>query len=353
MSASQTRERLSKHILGSLATAAIGDAVGAATEQHTIPEIVEKFGGLLRELRDPSPETFSFGNVAGQITDDTSQMFAMAQALIETDGELTEDIWLKTLLHWAQTSPHAHQMGPTTRPLLLAIAAGQDIGAIGRGNSARKLTTFGASNGAAMRIAPAGLVHPGDIEGAVRLAWLTSRPTHDTQIAAAGTGAIAAGVAQALVPGADVFSIVRACLNGARLGEAIGAREGRRVPGPSIARRIELAVEEALRATDLHDAIVRIEASVGNSVMMVESAPAAVGVFVAAGGDPLDTVSAGASIGNDSDTIAAMAGSLSGALRGIDAVPADLFATVKAVNEEDIEQISDGLTAIAWRRLNS
>jgi len=125
------------------------------------------------------------------------------------------------------------------------------------------------------------------------------------------------------------------------------------VPGPSIARRIELAVEEALRATDLHDAIVRIEASVGNSVMMVESAPAAVGVFVAAGGDPLDTVSAGASIGNDSDTIAAMAGSLSGALRGIDAVPADLFATVKAVNEEDIEQISDGLTAIAWRRLNS
>jgi ADP-ribosylglycohydrolase len=75
-------------------------------------------------------------------------------------------------------------------------------------------------------------------------------------------------------------------------------------------------------------------------------------VFVAAGGDPLDTVSAGASIGNDSDTIAAMAGSLSGALRGIDAVPADLFATVKAVNEEDIELIGAGLTSIAWRRVN-
>ena len=65
-----------------------------------------------------------------------------------------------------------------------------------------------------------------------------------------------------------------------------------------------------------------IEASIGNSVMMVESAPAAVGVFVAAAGDPLDTVSAGASIGNDSDTVAAMAGALAGALRGIDAVPA-------------------------------
>jgi ADP-ribosylglycohydrolase len=242
-------------------------------------------------------------------------------------------------------------MGPTTRPLLQALAAGHDTSAIGRGLSTRKLTSFGASNGAAMRIAPAGLVHPGDIEAAVQLAWITSRPTHDTQIAAAGAGAIAAGVAHALMPGADVFSVVRACLEGARLGEALGIRAGRHVPGPNIARRIELAIEEALRASDLLDAIRRIEASVGNSVMMVESAPAAVGVFVAAAGNVLDTVAAGASIGNDSDTVAAMAGSLAGALRGIGGVPADMFATVKAVNDEDIEAIGAGLTAIAWRNL--
>jgi len=348
----QTHERLSQHILGCLAAAALGDAMGAATEQHAIPEIVEKFGGLLRTLEVPSSETFSHGNLAGQITDDTSQMFALAQTLIDVDGDLTEQVWIKTLIHWSQTSPHKNQMGPTTRPLLEALAAGQDTSAIGRTPfSTRKLTSFGTTNGAAMRIAPAGLIHPGDIDGAVRLAWITSRPTHDTQIAAAGAGSIAAGVAQALLPGADVLSVVRACIDGARLGEQIGIREGRRVPGPNIARRIELAVEEALRANSLLDAIERIEASVGNSVMMVESAPAAVGVFVAAAGNPLDTVSAGASIGNDSDTIAAMAGALAGALRGIDAVPADLFATVKAVNHEDIEAISAGLTAIAWRRL--
>ena len=354
MTAQQTHERLTQHILGSLAAAAIGDAMGAATEQHSISEIVEKFGGLLRELYAPSPETFSHGNLAGQITDDTSQMFALAQTLIDSDGDLTEQAWLDTLIHWSRTSPHKNQMGPTTRPLLEALAAGQDTSAIGRTQfTVRKLTSFGTTNGAAMRIAPAGLVHPGDIEAAVQLAWVTSRPTHDTQIAAAGAGAIAAGVAHALVPDADVLSVVRACLDGARLGEAIGIREGRRVPGPNIARRIEIAVEEALRASSLLNAIERIEASVGNSVMMVESAPAAVGVFVAASGDPLDTVSAGASIGNDSDTIAAMAGSLAGALRGIAAVPASLFATVKAVNQEDIEAISAGLTAIAWRRLNA
>lgn len=348
------RERLHGHILGSLATAALGDAMGAATEQHAIPEILEDHGGLLRELLAPSSDTFSGGNLPGQITDDTSQMFAMAEAIIAADGELTEDAWLKKLLHWSQTSPMARMMGPTTRPLLEAIAAGEDTSHIGRvGTSTRKQTSFGTTNGAAMRIAPAGLVFPGDMEGAVQLAWLTSRPTHDTQIAASGAGAIAAGVAHALEVGADVFSVAQACLWGARRGEEIGAREGRLVAGPSVTRRIEIAIEEALRARDLEDALRRIEASVGNSVMTVESVPAAVGIFVAAGGDPLETVVGGTNIGNDSDTIAAMAGALAGALRGISAVPQDLFETVKSVNSEDIEALANGLTEIAWRRVTS
>ncbi|MGH2616409.1 MAG: ADP-ribosylglycohydrolase family protein, partial [Thermomicrobiales bacterium] len=194
------------------------------------------------------------------------------------------------------------------------------------------------------------LVYPGDLEGAVRLAWVTARPTHDTQIAASGAGAIAAGVAQALTVGADVYSVTQACLWGARFGEEVGAKEGRLVAGPSVPRRIEIAIEEALRSRDLEDALRRIEASVGNSVMTVESVPAAVGIFVAAGGDPLETVVGGTNIGNDSDTIAAMAGSLSGALRGIAAVPRDMFETVKSVNSEDIIGLAEGLTEIAWQR---
>jgi ADP-ribosylglycohydrolase len=347
------RQRLHDQILGSLAAAALGDAMGAATEQHEISEIIAEHGGLLRDLLAPSSDTFSGGNLPGQITDDTSQMFALSEALIEANGKLTERDWIQKLLHWSQTSPMSRMMGPTTRPLLEAMSRGEDTSHIGQvGTSTRKLTSFGATNGAAMRIAPAGLVHPGDKEAAVQLAWLTSRPTHDTQIAAAGAGAIAAGVAHALEVGADVYSVAQACLWGARYGEELGTREGRRVAGPSVVRRIEIAIEDALRATDLEDALRRIEASVGNSVMTVESVPAAVGVFVAAGGDPLETVVGGTNIGNDTDTIAAMAGSLAGALRGIDAVPADLFETVKSVNSEDIEALADGLTEIAWRNVS-
>jgi len=347
----QTRERLRNHIFGSLATAALGDALGAATEQHTTDEIVAKYGGLLRELHAPSDKTFSTGNLPGQITDDVSQMLALAQALIDTDGELSADTWVRALIHWADTSPAARMMGPTTRPLLEALAAGRDTADIGRSPySTRKFTSFGATNGAAMRVAPAGLICPGDIEAAVRLSWVTCRPTHDTQIAAAGAGVIAAGIAQALLPGADVFSVVRACMQGARLGEALGAREGRRVPGPSVLRRIEIAVDDALRATSLHEALTRIESSVGNSVMMVETVPAAVGIFVAAGGDPFEAVVGGANIGNDTDTIAAIAGALAGALRGAGALPPPLLETITSANSEDIAGIAEGLTGLAWRR---
>ena len=344
---------LSDHILASLVTAAIGDAMGAASEQHTIGEVVARYGGLLKEFHAPSTETFSHGNLAGQITDDCSQMFLLAQLLIDCDGIFPEASWIAALVEWSQTSPHRNQMGPTSRPLLEAIANGQDTTMIGCNPiSKRRLTTFGATNGAAMRIAPVGLIWPGNIERAVELAWQTCRPTHNTQIAAAGAGAIAAGVSNALESDAGVWSVVRACLDGARMGEIIGLREGRNVPGPNIARRIELAVEEALRARDLLDAIYRIEATVGTSVMMADSVPAAIGLFVAANGDPLATVSAGATIGNDSDTIASMAGSLAGALSGMETVPTNLFAQVKSANIEDIESLASGLTLICTSRLS-
>ena len=204
-----------------------------------------------------------------------------------------------------------------------------------------------------MRVAPAGLIHPGDIEAAVWTAWISAKPTHNTQIAASGAGAIAAGVAEALLPTADVFSVVEAALAGARLGEKIGRENGRVAPGPSVVRRIELAVEEALRAASFEEALRNIEAAVGNSVMMVESTPAAVGIFVAAKGEPVGCAVGGTNIGNDTDTIAAMAGAMAGALKGPEAIPQDMRDTLNTANEEDIAQLAAGLTQIAWRNWQS
>ncbi len=345
-------QQLRNHIFGALMGAALGDAMGSATEQHQIDEIITTHGGLLRELVPPPIDTFSHNEFAGLVTDDSSQMFALIEALIATDGQLDDETWLKAMLHWSQTSPLRHHMGPTTRPLLRAMAADEPTDHIGTvGESTRKLADMGATNGAAMRVAPAGLIHPGNIEAAVQTAWVSARLTHDTQIAASGAGAIAGGVAAALLPDADVFSVVRATLDGARRGDQLGRAEGRTIPGPSVPRRIEMAVNEALRATSLEDALRNIEATVGNSVLMVQSVPAAIGIFVASGGDPLLCAIGGANIGNDTDTIGAMAGALGGTLRGYDALPQEMVTTIHTANREDIPKLADGLTGIAWRNL--
>jgi ADP-ribosylglycohydrolase len=350
-----SREHLYDHILGSLVTSGLGDAMGAATEQWRTGEIVEAHGGLLRTLVRPPIDTFSAGNEAGQVTDDTSQAFYLAQTLIDHDGTITPEIWKQTLLRWAEESPHRAAMGPTTQLMVEAWEKGEDTSRIAVvGESGRKLDSFGTSNGAAMRIAPVGLVHPGNVKGACQTALATCLPSHDTQIAIAGACAIAAGVADALRPEADVFSVARACLEGARWGEELGKEHARWVPGPSVPLRIELAVELAFKARSMEEALALLEGHIGNSVFMADSAPTAVGLFVFAGGDPLESIVGGTNIGSDTDTIAAMAGALAGALKGFQAVPPDLWAILRRANSEfDLEGLALGLTEVAWRRVET
>ncbi len=343
-------------ILGSLATAGLGDALGAATEQWTIDEIYAAHDGPIRKLMPPPPDTFAGaeGNTCGQITDDTSQMYYLAEDIIAADGMLDEEVWRACLLRWADQSPHVGNMGPSTRPVVAALREGADPYQVGLiGTSRRQVASMGATNGAAMRVAPAGLMYPGDIEGACQAALATCIPTHNTNIAIAAACAIASGCAEALTDNADPFSVVQATVQGAKRGEELARLHphARMVPGPSIARRIRLAVQLALAADSMQEALIDIEALIGNSVMACESVPAAVGLFTFTQGDPWETVVAGASIGNDTDTVAAIAGSLAGALRGFHAVPTEPYAEFVAANrhEHDIEAIARGLVQIAMR----
>lgn len=342
MTSAWDRAELRDRVLGCLLGGMIGDALGAATETYTAAEIRERFGGLVRELRVPAADTPAAGNRAGQVTDDASQMLALAGALADSEGDLSVEGWREVLVRWVRESPERRMVGPTTQRIL--------EGETGEGSGWRN-ASVGATNGAAMRVAPAGLVRPGDVDGAVVLAWVSARPTHDTQVGAAGAGAVAAGVAAAVVPGAGVLEVVRACRRGAAVGERLGMAEGREVPSASVARRIDLAVQAALPGDGLEAALESIAGTVGSSVMTVESVPAAVAVFLAAGAVPADTVALGASLGNDTDTVATMAGALAGALRGAAAWPAPLVDGVLTASTVDVEGLADRLAEIAWGRL--
>ncbi len=330
------RDWLEDRIRGCLGFAALGDAVGGPVEGCTREE-VETYGDPLEPLRVEARLLEGEGRDGGvEVTDDTGQLEALARALVQSGGTLREDLWRNSLIRWYKRSPTAARAGPTTRAALEGKPAPED-------------ERIGVTNGSAMRAAPCGLVHPGDPEAAVELAWLSCRPTHDTQVAAAAAGAIAAGVAVALRPGAGIAEVTEACVLGAALGNGLGVREGRTVLLPRVSTRIELAIDEARAARKVNDALERIEAAVGTSMLAFESVPAAVGVVAASDGYPVRVIRDAVRLGGDTDTIASMAGALAGAVYGYAALEPHDRALVDLVLP-DPDELVPGLAAIAAER---
>ena len=327
---------LQDRIHAALCLAGMGDALGAPTEQWGIDEIRAAHGGLVTRFVTPPPDTFAgaLGGACAEVTDDASQMVYLARALVRGQGRLDAQAWVACLLDWAATSPKATFMGPSTLGIVRALLAGQDTSRVGTiGQSSRKMTTVGNTNGAAMRVAPCGLVHPGRIEQACALACVTCQPAHDTDVAMASACAIAAACAVA-VTGAPLAAVLAAALQGAHLGERLGREHARHVPGPRLPVRLQMALDVARSAHADDLAFLRaLEAQVGTSVLAAESVPATLGVLAYAQADPLRTIALSASIGNDTDTIAAMAGAIAGAMAGTARLPQDLLLEFRAVNE--------------------
>jgi ADP-ribosylglycohydrolase len=140
-----------------------------------------------------------------------------------------------------------------------------------------------------------------------------------------------------------------AAVSGGRLGEQLAREQARLVAGPSYLARLDMALRIARESNDDLSFLRRMEREVGNSVLAAESVPAALGVVAYAKGDPLRTIALSASIGNDTDSIATMAGAIVGALRGTAALPQDLLAEFRKTNaaEFDLDAMAAGLTALA------
>ncbi len=93
------------------------------------------------------------------------------------------------------------------------------------------------------------------------------------------------------------------------------------VAGPSVARRIELAVDIGKRHRHWETAIVDIADIIGSGLHVSEAVPAAFGLFACCPNSAVDAIISGVNIGNDTDTVATMVGAISGAFHGVEAFP--------------------------------
>lgn len=339
-------------VLGALACGGMGDALGAATELYTIDEIKTRFNGFIDDFHKPEADTFagSLNGVKGLITDDASQMYVLADGIIRVGKtNFNNQAWIECLLRWADMEPYANYKGPTTEQVVKALKEGRPTNTIGLiGTSTRQAPNVGTTNGAAMRVAPAGLVWPGELEKACELAFITCLPSHDTNIAIASACTVAAAVSAAMSADATVASIVDGAMTGASYGEKIAAERARVVAGPKIESRLKLALDIAARNSDLEIFLRELEALVGNSVNAHESIPTAIAIFAFCEGDPWRTIMACANAGNDTDSIGTMAGAIAGAFKGFTSLPQDKYQTFLQVNKKDfdVERIARELTAL-------
>lgn len=330
------RDFIEDRILGSLACACIGDALGAPTEQRSISEIRSTWGGRVESFYAPPEDApYAKGRGPAQFTDDASQMLHLVDAYLEGQGSLTPESVAGALLRWASDAQYYPRFaGPTTRSSIERLQSGEDPLAVGRTG---RLTTEGTSNGSSMRVASAGLMHPGDPGAAAHDALTTCLPTHATNLAIAGAACVAAAISTAMMPESGVLDVTRAAQWGADEGERLGREHGREVAGPSVRRRLDLALELAAKAGGLDETVSDISGLVGTGLHVSEAVPAAVGIFLAAEGDPFLSAVGGANAGDDTDTVACIAGGIAGAFRGFGHVPEELYRQMIKANELDVE----------------
>lgn len=329
-------ESLHEHILGGLIGEALGDAWGMPA-YLTPEETWQRYGGWVKHFyAGPSDHPVHAGLPAGSVTDDTEQAFALAKSII-ADGAVTAEGVARAVVAWYESvdGDHSPYIGPSTRRAVQAIRRGDPLSQTG---------LRGDTNGAAMRVCPVGLIHPGDVQGAARDAATSCIPTHNTHVAASGAAAVAGAVARALVPSSTLTDIVDAGKQAAQMAGKWAASW----MGASVWRRIELAVQLAEADKSARDRLQDLYDIVGTTLSITESVPAAFGVLVMADGDPVQTAIYAANLSGDADTVGAMACAIAGAWRGRGAFPAEHVAVLKRVNPRlDFAGVAKGLYELA------
>src|SRR5579862_7976723 len=140
---------------GALYGLAIGDALGMPTQMLSRREIAERWGGMLRGFESAPPDhPIAAGLPAGAVTDDTEQAVLLGRLLLS--GRVDPRELADGLIAWERDMTARGSLdllGPSTRRAIDAVLAGTPPEEAGRS---------GDTNGAAMRIAPVGILKSPD-----------------------------------------------------------------------------------------------------------------------------------------------------------------------------------------------
>jgi ADP-ribosylglycohydrolase len=315
---------MKEKVLGSLVGVALGDALGMPTEFMTYRAIRDVYGKV-QELVAPHKDHYHHPYLTrGQITDDTEQTLALLDALFR-HRTLNAEVAAEALVTWATERDvfKSTYLGPSSKKALQRLLDGDNPEQTG---------FFGTTIGGAMRMLPVALFCMHNPEKTVEVAATVSMPTHGTNLAISGAASMAAGLVESFREGSDKETVIDA----ACLGAEQGLNYGYPYPGPSISKRIRWALDISNSEQDLENATAALYDYVGVDMVPHEILPVVFALF-ARPEEPMELLVAAANIGGDTDTIAALLGSLLGAFHGVSVFPESMWREIEAVNKIDLE----------------
>ena len=312
---------------GSLVGLAVGDALGYPAEFRTRQQILETYGpaGLTDfvGVRDPAwprrPMIIGEPHPPGTYTDDTQMSLAVAEALIEAGHEGPNRCMQRIAerwVAWSESPDNNRAPGETCMTGCQKLAAGVPWSDSGNPNS--------KGCGSAMRVAPIGLYFWHDEAQLLDLARKSSIATHghDAGIEGAAAAALLVQLALRKTPPRKMY-------------EALMAECAPRSPD---FRRALQKVPDRL-GDDPAD--VLSEQGLGEGWVAEEAVASALYCFWRSPDDFEETVLTAVNTDGDSDSIACIAGSISGAFNGLDAIPQPWRAGVE--NAEYLLQTAERL----------
>lgn len=307
---------------GCLLGGAVGDSLGAAVEFDTAADIRRRFGP--RGIQAPAE---AYGRV-GAITDDTQMTLFTAEGLLQADDRLRRGIgnpaanlwfayqrWLRTQGFQAAAPPDPahlrHGELRLVRDLHQRRAPGNTcVGALRKGRGPQSGDYVAANDskgcGGVMRAAPCGLLASWPEEASFRAGIVSARLTHGHP-----SGYIAAGA---------LAEIIRRICGGSSLWSALeeAVHAASRERGSD---EVVTALTEARRraAVDVHPDV----APLGLGWVAEEALAIAVYSVLVHPDDFAAAVRLAANHSGDSDSTAAIAGNIAGALLGVESIPRD------------------------------
>ena len=353
---------LTDRSVGCLAGAAVGDALGGATEGWESHEIHAHFDGWVTGIVESIRRTLKvekafspFHKGDGHVTDDTLMTRVLVHAYDvkrdHLDAYDVESLMLPEIVDKPMWVPELgredllyHRLFLAEKWLVLKLRYGHaDPRDAGVGNI--------VNCGAAMYIAPVGIANAGDPQGAYNEA-IDLSGAHQSSYGREAAGVLAAAVAEALRLGATVDDVVETALRFAK---------------DATRTSIEAVVETAAKLDgwrsgglqELRSAFAPFDsvgepyaqpaqnARIPSRLHAIEELPLALGMLVATGGNYEETVLGGVNYGRDSDSIASMGGALAGALGGTGALRRDWVDDVSAASRIDVEEAGRTMAVVA------